>query len=142
MSTGCDTAGRPRFSIEQWLIGGLLVAVVAGIAILFFFDPVRVPIYPVCAFHQVTGLDCPGCGGLRATHALLHGHISEALHFNAMVVFSAPLFLVWAGWSLARKAQDKPIPFQPSWLWIFFSVWLVFSVMRDLPIAAFAAFAP
>ena len=37
-------------------------------------------------FHAMTGLWCPGCGGLRAVHDLTHGHLVTALHENALVV--------------------------------------------------------
>jgi hypothetical protein len=38
-----------------------------------------------CPFRQVTGLDCPGCGGTRAVLALGRGQLAEALHYNACV---------------------------------------------------------
>ncbi|MDE6575739.1 MAG: DUF2752 domain-containing protein [Muribaculaceae bacterium] len=44
-----------------------------------------------CIFHKLTGYDCPGCGSQRAFHALLHGRIAEAWHFNAFVFFAIPM---------------------------------------------------
>lgn len=124
---------------------GLIVAiaiVLLGAMILFLFDPTRVPIYPVCSFHTITGLDCPGCGGLRATHALLHGDIAAALHFNAMVVVSVPLLALLGGWFAYCKRTQQPFRFRMNWLWAYLAVWIAFSVLRDLPIPFFAAFAP
>ena len=142
MYTGSETSPTGRFSGEKAVVATLIVTAAIASIILFFLDPVRVPIYPVCLFHSVTGLDCPGCGGLRATHALLHGDIIAAVHFNAMVVLSALLFVVMSLFYVFRKIQNRPTPIRWNWLWIYFGVWLLFSVLRDLPIPLFAAFAP
>jgi hypothetical protein len=70
----------------------------AGVAciVLFYFDPRQYHFYPVCFFHQTTGLLCPGCGTLRGLHQLLHGHLAAAFRFNPMLIVSLP-FLCWFG---------------------------------------------
>ena len=123
------------------LAGALATAVTAAL-ILFFCDPVRVPIYPQCLFHQVTGLDCPGCGSLRAMHALLHGNIAAAVRFNAFLVLSLPL-LAWLVFKfLSRKPAAQPFQFRPLWLWMYLAAFIIFGIVRDLPVPVFAAFAP
>lgn len=114
-----------------------------ALAVLYFFDPIRVPIYPVCAFHQITGLDCPGCGGLRAMHALLHGHVEAAVRFNLLLVLSIPLLAALAVRYFWRRNAGLPGLAMPVlWLWIYLAAWLAFGVMRNLPVHALAAFAP
>src|SRR5436190_16352264 len=76
---------KHRLSVA-WILGGCVA--VAGMAILFWFDPAGHGFYPVCAFHQVTGLLCPGCGATRALHQILHGHLTDALRLNAFFVCS------------------------------------------------------
>ena len=44
-----------------------------GVALVAAVDPHTSGRYPTCPFHAVTGLWCPGCGGLRAVHDLTHG---------------------------------------------------------------------
>ncbi|HVG92429.1 MAG TPA: DUF2752 domain-containing protein, partial [Alphaproteobacteria bacterium] len=51
--------------------------------------------YPICMFHAITGWQCPGCGGTRALYHLLHLHIGQALHYNALVTVVAPVALAW-----------------------------------------------
>ncbi|MCX6913024.1 MAG: DUF2752 domain-containing protein, partial [Verrucomicrobia bacterium] len=72
-----------------------LLAAAVGL-VLFCFDPRQYHFYPICFFHKATGLLCPGCGALRATHQLLHGHLAAAFRFNPMLVASLP-FLLWFG---------------------------------------------
>lgn len=61
-----------------------LYAAVAAVALLVM--PAAVG--PACPVRTVTGLKCPGCGALRATHAMAHGHIAEACSYNPALVFT------------------------------------------------------
>jgi hypothetical protein len=45
----------------------------------------------LCLFHNITGLDCPGCGMSRAFHSIMNLKFMEALHYN---IFSLPFFLL------------------------------------------------
>ena len=65
-----------------------MAALGAG-AVVFFFNPATHGFYPVCMFHQLTGLNCPGCGGTRSAYALLHGNFALALKDNALFVVAA-----------------------------------------------------
>lgn len=42
---------------------------------------------PECAFYRVTGFFCPGCGGMRSVHDLIHGDLIGALSSNMMIIF-------------------------------------------------------
>ena len=87
----------------------VLLGVTAGAAVLLLFPPERYGFYPRCAFRDLTGLLCPGCGGTRALAALLHGHFREAMRWNALVASAAPLSL--AGWVVYVMVAR----FRPEW---------------------------
>jgi hypothetical protein len=121
----------------------VLLATLAAL-VLFCFDPRQYHFYPICLFHLTTGLLCPGCGALRATHQLLHGHLAAALQFNPMLIVSLP-FLFWYGVRFAlQKARNQPlsIGLRPGWLWLILSAMLLVSVLRNLPGAPFALLRP
>jgi hypothetical protein len=132
---------RLRLKQFSWSTG--LLAGAAGLLLLFLFNPARVPIFPVCGFHQLTGLNCPGCGSLRAMHQLLHGNLVEALQYNALLVLSLPLF-GWIGFRLARQhfGGGPTLEFRRLWLWLYLGVWIVFGILRILPVPVFAALSP
>jgi hypothetical protein len=111
-----------------------VVGSLAAALILYLFDPTRVRIYPVCVFHRLTGLDCPGCGSLRALHQLLHGNLREAFHFNALLIVSLPVF-AWLGCRIARSEmmQQRPAPIRPVWVWLFIAAWILFGTLRNVP---------
>jgi hypothetical protein len=119
------------------------LAAVAGL-VLFCFDPRWYHFYPVCYFHKITGLLCPGCGGLRALHQLLHGHWATAFRFNPVLVVSLPI-LAWLGakygWQKARN-QPASLGLRPLWLWLSLAAVIVVSVLRNLPGAPFDMLRP
>lgn len=47
-----------------------------------------------CPFHAVTGLYCPGCGGLRAINSLMDAEFMAALKYNPLIVIMLPLLLL------------------------------------------------
>jgi hypothetical protein len=123
-----------------FFVGVVLVAAVLGsAAVLFFFDPTRHGFYPICLFHALTGLNCPGCGGTRAAYQLLHGRLLPALHDNALFILALAALLGRGLWFMARKIRRQPatLAVPPKALWAFLVVTLVFSVLRNLPAFSF-----
>ena|SRR6266404_1213560 len=121
-----------------------LSAILGSAVILFLFNPAQSGFYPVCLFHQSTGLLCPGCGSLRALHQLLHGHVTAALHFNALLVLCLPLGAWWGGRLAVAGLQHRPadIRIRPAWLWSGLVVLVAFGILRNLPFAQAAWLAP
>ncbi|HEY1718066.1 MAG TPA: DUF2752 domain-containing protein [Verrucomicrobiae bacterium] len=120
----------------------LAFAGIAAVAVLFFFDPSKNNFYPVCAFHKLTGLNCPGCGATRAFYALLHGNFALALKDNALFIFALAALAARGAWFAAKHFLRKPAgQFLPSnFLWTFLVVAVIFTVLRNLP--AFAWLSP
>ncbi|TQF74999.1 DUF2752 domain-containing protein [Rhodococcus spelaei] len=86
-----------------WGPAGVAATGIAAAAVLNLRDPHRLGAYGFCPFHAVTGLWCPGCGGLRALNDLTHGDVFASLSSN---LFVAPLVVVlavaWVAWVLRR----------------------------------------
>ncbi|MGB7769033.1 MAG: DUF2752 domain-containing protein [Verrucomicrobiia bacterium] len=111
------------------------MAMVGAGAVLYFFNPSTHGFYPVCEFHELTGLNCPGCGGTRAAYQLLHGHVLRALHENALFVLSLAALAGRGAWFAMRKIRNQPVtPFLPAWgLWVFLVIAIAFTGLRNLP---------
>ena len=126
-------ANRPhRPPLLRWLIVGALG--LGATLMLFCFDPSRYAFYPQCVLHETTGLLCPGCGGLRALHQLLHGHVGAAFNLNPFLVCLAPLLLVFGTFYIAGLISNRRIQFalSPRWFWALFACSCVFGVWRNL----------
>jgi len=93
-----------------------LIAVLGGV--LLRFPPEMYGFYPRCPFHEYLHLECPGCGGTRALAALLHGHLAEAVHWNALFVAVLPLLAGYGGWCCYRAwvAEEFAWPKPPKWV--------------------------
>ncbi len=114
----------------------LLAVGVMLAGVLFAFNPAEHGFFPGCFFRVLTGWDCPGCGGLRATHQLLHGNLRSAFALNPLLVLALPLAgFFGARFLLARFTGRKPRPPWPSahWIWVAAAVVVAFGVMRNLP---------
>ena len=104
-------------------------------------DARRDPVGP-CLFRELTGLDCPGCGGTRMVWYLVHGNIPEAARHHLVALLLVPIvlygYVVWA----ASRLLGTAIPWRPgrrSWLAVGI-VWAVFAVLRNLPWEPFLSF--
>jgi hypothetical protein len=122
-----------------------VVAALACAVVLFLFDPSRYPFYPRCLFHQWTGWNCPGCGSTRAMYQLLHGHLVTALRCNALLILSLPVAAVYGVRQFFRWRAGLPVSFpavQPRGIFLFFGVLVVFTIVRNIPVAPFIYLSP
>ena len=128
------------------LPAAVVAALVGAVYFVAQYEPVaNKQYYPQCQFKQNTGLDCPGCGGLRATHAITNGRLKEAFRFHPGFVLSLPilgyLFVLWIGeW---RRIGEMPIPCtQPECnrpLIVIAVLFISFGIVRNIPIKPFSS---
>jgi hypothetical protein len=114
---------------------------VAALAWVGSVDPNEPGHYPTCPFLAVTGWFCPGCGSLRALHALAHGDLGAALARNPLMVLTVPALLGWWVAWLVRSVRGQARRWvAPAWsIWALLAVVLAFTVARNVPGAAFLA---
>src|SRR3954449_7666280 len=75
--------------VTAGLVGGLTVA-------LHLRDPHSSGSWGYCPFYALTGLYCPGCGGLRAVNDLGNGDLLGAASSNVVFVALIPVVvLLW-----------------------------------------------
>jgi hypothetical protein len=86
-------------------------------------------LFPACPFKALTGLDCPGCGGLRMVHDVLHGDFAAAVVDNVFLLVGLPLLL---GWILLRRRRGQPWA-TTSTLVVILVTAVTWSVVRNLP---------
>ncbi|MEI2726410.1 MAG: DUF2752 domain-containing protein [Verrucomicrobiota bacterium] len=118
--------------------------VVAGL-ILHYFNPTEHRFYPVCMLHALTGLNCPGCGALRALHHLTHGEFAAAFYCNPLLIAALPVaFLALMRWLIYGRHQPPPTAIftRPAVIWTTLAVIVAFSVLRNLPFPVFAWMSP
>src|SRR3954463_9043379 len=118
---------------------GAIVIMLIGAATAMV-DPSRPGAYPSCPFRAVTGLQCPGCGSLRAMHDLTHGDLVGALDHNAVLVAVLLYATLRSAWVLVRPAATGG-PGRP-WIPRLVAGGLVlWTVARTLPMEPLTALA-
>ncbi|MFI1828673.1 DUF2752 domain-containing protein [Streptomyces sp. NPDC020412] len=132
-------AARPA-PLARRLVAPLATLAAAGAAFAYVgaVDPNESGHYPTCPLLAVTGIYCPGCGGLRSAHAFVHGDLATAFGANAVAVVGYGVFAVlWTLW-LVQVVRGTPgatwkITVRPLVWWLAGAAVLVFSVVRNLP---------
>ena len=118
---------------------GVLV-ITTGVAVVGYFNPVTAGFFPLCPLHEMTGLNCPGCGMTRGFHALFNGDILDALHYNALLPLVAFVFaylVISLSLTAIRGRGLAWKMFHPTVLLIILGVLLTFGVVRNLPFYPF-----
>jgi hypothetical protein len=114
-------------------IGGLTAATVA----LHLRDPHVSHSWGVCPLYALTGIYCPGCGGLRGVNDLTDGHLGAAASSNLLLVVAIPfavLVLVRWTWVTWQGHGATVVPALPRAVKLGLgAVLLAFWVARNLP---------
>lgn len=88
----------------------------------------------VCPFHSITGLYCPGCGGIRSISFLVQGNIPAALKCNLLVVLSLitfPVLLIFVSKKI-KKALSYGSDFNIKTMVLILAITLIFTVIRNI----------
>ncbi|MBA2769834.1 MAG: DUF2752 domain-containing protein [Sporichthyaceae bacterium] len=114
------------------------VAASAVVVVLATVDPNEPGHYPTCPVLALTGRYCPGCGSLRAVHALAHGDVAEALSLNLLTVLAVvPLAVVWVQWvRRSWRGRQRSTVAPAAVLWGLLVVVAFFTVLRNLPVGS------
>lgn len=98
-------------------------------------DPNQPGNYLTCPWLLLTGTFCPGCGTLRATHALTEGNLLEALARNPLTVGAFLLMaLGFARWTRRQWRGEQRTTAAPAWLlYALFWAIMAFWILRNVP---------
>jgi hypothetical protein len=130
---GVGGVGGPAPQTRRRLVqsNGALASL-AGVALLAVAVMVRDPHVPgtwgVCPTRALLGVDCPGCGSLRALHDLAAGHWVESFGHNALVLPA----IAFVAFSAFGRPGNR-------WSMTWLVALLGFTLLRNLPNSPLAA---
>ncbi len=132
-ASGAVVSGQSRGEPATGVTAKKVAQVAVPLAILGLLIASDLLLCPIKLFF---GFPCPGCGMTRATFALMHGHVLEALRLHPLVWLITPLVswtllrvtLVSAG-VLSPRSFD-PMDRLPKWFWwasmaLLLGVWVI-----------------
>ena len=132
-------------TVERMLAAAGVAGVALGSFVVAYFDPVNAGFFPVCPLYKLTGINCPGCGLTRGFHALFHGDVLSALHYNALIPIYAFVFCYLLVSMILIAARGSGLSwkiFPPKAIYGFLILALVFAIARNLPFYPFTLLAP
>ena len=122
----------------------IILAVVTMVitAFYFFWNPSEIVALPLCPFKKLTGFYCPGCGGQRAFHQILHGNFDKAFHSNPLIYLFLPFFLLIFSDKIFNTTFSKKLLLNNKETWIFLGFLICFTILRNLPMYPFNQLIP
>lgn len=120
-----------------------LAVIVLTITAYYFYSP-SLGFLPnmQCLFNKTTGLYCPGCGGQRAFHALLHGRIATAAQNNLLIFIVLPMIGIKLFEELSGKKVFPPTFYSRKIMLPIFLFVLLFTILRNIPVEPFNYLVP
>lgn len=130
-----------EIALSRPLRAALIWATLAvGAAYLYIFEPGKSGFFPGCPFRALTGFTCPGCGGTRGLHCLLHGDVVGAFEFNPLLIVSLPFLLYALVRYTVAALRGQPIKWNQlnaKYIWVLLAAILSFWVFRNTPFYPF-----
>ena len=141
--TGAPVAPVPPSRAQRLRTPLVTGAVVSGLTLaLHLRDPHSAGSWGECPWLAITGLYCPGCGGLRAVNDLTRGDFVGAISSNILVVMLVvTLGAAWTLWVLrrARGRRDQMIVLGANAGYATLGLLVAFGVARNTPWGAWLA---
>lgn len=109
-------------------------AVIAFSIYVFLSDPIGNDIYGFF-IHDESAFHCPSCGLTRAAYCLMKLDFAGALYYHAYFTVISPVLAysficltanLWAGKKIVSYPKNYPVI-----LWVTFSLWMIFTVIRN-----------
>ncbi|MEJ7633428.1 DUF2752 domain-containing protein [Aeromicrobium sp.] len=104
--------------------------------LLHFHDPHDSGSYGYCPFLALTGIPCPGCGGLRAVNDLTRGDLVGAASSNILAVaLVAALAVAWVLWVVRRwrGSRERMFVINTRVGYAAIALLVVFGILRNTP---------
>ena len=126
---------KQRISMEICLAAILLPIGSIVCFCLFFGHPSEYAWLPSCPFRVWTGLCCPGCGTLRATHYFLNGQFDIAFHCQPLLFSLLPILALLVGKVFYENMRNTSVklPFELQIHWLILVAVCLFFVLRNIP---------
>lgn len=120
-----------------YITGWICIAVFAALAAVIGVCGTQILTkMPPCPLHAYTGYYCPGCGGTRATFALLHGHLIRSFVLHPFV----PYTVVFGGWFMLSQTLQRisrgrlhiGMHFRPLYMWLALAIIVVNCIVKNM----------
>ena len=106
------------------------------IFIAYYFINKTTGFYIPCIFHEITGLDCPGCGITRCLFHLINLRIADAFKANPLVFIYLPFivaYFIYQSYLYVYQKKDKILVKIPNYvMYILLVITIIYGIVRNI----------
>ncbi len=92
--------------------------------------------YIPCIFHELTGLDCPGCGITRCLFNIINLNFKEAFLVNPLVFIYLPFiiaYFLYKSYLYIFNKKDKILVKIPNYvIYIILGITILYGILRNI----------
>ncbi|MFA5403902.1 MAG: DUF2752 domain-containing protein [Ignavibacteria bacterium] len=123
------------FENKKFKAAVIIFVTAACLLTLYLLNPAVYTYHPPCYLYLLTGKLCPGCGGMRGMHQLLHGNLNEAFKLNLLLILFIPFGVYYLLSQFSILIFNKSFPDLISIKYIFYPVLFIvvlYWILRNL----------
>ena len=106
------------------------------IFIAYYIINKKTGFYIPCIFHEITGLDCPGCGITRCLFYLINLNIIDAFKVNPLVFILLPFiiaYFIYQSYLYVYNKKDQILVKIPNYImYTLLFITIVYGIIRNI----------
>ena len=106
------------------------------IFVVYFVVNNKTGFYIPCFFHEITGLDCPGCGITRCLFYLVNLNIKDAFLVNPLIFLYLPFivaYYLYYSYLYIYNKKDKILIKIPHFIiYIVLGITILYGILRNI----------
>ena len=114
----------------------LIYLILLVIFIAYYILNKKTGFYIPCIFHELTGLDCPGCGITRCLFYLINFRIKDAFFVNPLVFIYLPFiitYFLYKSYLYIYDNKDRILVKIPNYvMYIILVITIIYGIVRNI----------
>lgn len=85
-----------------------------------------------CIFHEITGLNCPGCGITRMISSFVNGDFINGIKYNYFLGYTFIIVIFIIGYSIYSYISNKKIKYIEWFNILYLSLFILWGIVRNI----------
>lgn len=107
--------------------------IVIAILLIYFLILYKFNLFKFkCIFHEITGLNCPGCGITRMISNFIKGDFINGIKYNYFLGYTFIIVIFIIGYSIYSYISNKKIKYIEWFNILYLSLFILWGIIRNI----------